>query len=274
MGIAKTSLLMKPAAEIEPVKVRRVWNGRFYPGKISLIAGEQGVGTTNFAIFLAATVSAGLGWPNSDAAARKGDVVYISTKDSAAETLRPRLEANGADLDRVHVIQELNDEQGSRAFSLLVDLRRLDKELRKLDQPRLIIIDRIDECLTGTGYAPFNPQFLARADVAPPVGTARRKIRFGSRGCDEIRQGKRRTSALPGGWIVRFGRYRAIGDDRDSPEKRPQSAGAHAREKQPVARRRVRSHFASTNASRPTIFARHTSRSLPTRRLPMESKVT
>jgi putative DNA primase/helicase len=156
MSIAKTSLLMTPAAEIEPEKVKRVWGGRFYPGKISLIVGEQGVGTTNIAIFLVATVSAGLGWPNSDAAARKGDVVYILTKDPAAETLRPRLEANGADLDRVHVIQELSDEQGSRAFSLLVDLRRLDKELRRLDQPRLIIIDRIDECLTGNGYVPFN----------------------------------------------------------------------------------------------------------------------
>jgi hypothetical protein len=226
---------MTPAAEIEPVKVRRVWDGRFYPGKISLIAGEQGVGTTNVAIFLAATVSAGLGWPNSDGSARKGDVIYISTKDSAAETLRPRLEANGADLDRVHIVQELNDEQGSRAFSLLVDLRRLDKELRKLDQPRLIIIDRIDECLTDRLRA-IQP-FFARADVAPPVGSARREIRFGSRGRDEIRQGKRRTPALPSGRIVRFGRCRAIGGDRDSSEKQPPPAGACAREEQPVARR-------------------------------------
>jgi putative DNA primase/helicase len=149
-------LSMTPAAEIEPQKVKRVWEGRLYPGKISLIAGEPGVGTTNLAVFVASIVSAGSEWPNSDSSARKGDVVYISTKDSAAETLRPRLEANGADLDRVHVIQELNDEQGSRAFSLVVDLRRLEKQLRELDQPRLVIIDRIDECLTGTGYAPFN----------------------------------------------------------------------------------------------------------------------
>lgn len=152
MNVAKSRLPTTLAAEIEPIKVRQLGAGRFCRGKLNLIVGEPGVGTTNVAISVAASVSAGCGWPNSDQAGCKGGVLYISTESDPAATLRPRLEANGADLERVHLLHQVKDDYGSRLFSLETDFDALCVTLAAVPEPRLLILDRIDECLMGSHF--------------------------------------------------------------------------------------------------------------------------
>ena len=106
---------------------------------------------------MAATVSTGGDWPCGEGTARPGDVIYISAEDSAADTIRPRLEAVGADLDRVHLIEAVNDDLGPRPFNLVVDLGRLDQGLQAIRKPRLVIVDPINACLSSTDARPFNP---------------------------------------------------------------------------------------------------------------------
>src|SRR4029077_19730945 len=67
------------------------------------------------------------------------------------------LEAAGADLDRVHIIERVTDEFGPRPFNLVADLARLDQVLQELRKPRLVIVDPINACMGSTYAHAFNP---------------------------------------------------------------------------------------------------------------------
>lgn len=145
------------ARDVKPKKLARLWNGRFHRGKLGFIAGEPGLGKSLIAINMAATVSIGGDWPKGEGTARLGDVIYISAEDSAADTIRPRLEAAGANLDRVHIMEAVNDYLGPRPFNLVVDMDRLEQCLLGVRNPRLVIIDPINACLSTSDVRPFNP---------------------------------------------------------------------------------------------------------------------
>ncbi len=134
-----------------------LWNNRFHRGKLGFIAGEPGLGKSLIAIHMAATVSTGGDWPHDKGSARRGDVVYISAEDSAADTIRPRLEAAGANLDRIHLVERVTDALGRRPFSLVTDLGRLEQWLQGIRKPRLVIIDPINACLNSTDGRAFSP---------------------------------------------------------------------------------------------------------------------
>jgi putative DNA primase/helicase len=160
-SIAKRGVVVTRAADIKPQKLARLWNGRFFLGKLGFIAGEPGLGKSHIAIHMAATISHGGKWPRDEGKARRGDIIYISAEDSAADTIRPRLEAAGADLKRVHIIEAVNDTLGTRPFNLLTDLGQLGEILQTLRKPRLVIIDPINACLSSTDVR-FNPNSVTQ----------------------------------------------------------------------------------------------------------------
>jgi putative DNA primase/helicase len=145
------------ASEVKPKKIAGLWGDRFYRGKVGFIAGDPGLGKSQIAAYIAATVSTGGDWPFDDGTARRGDVVYITAEDGAAGTIRPRLEAAGANLDRVHIIERVIDQFGERPFSLVADMTSLDQALTALRKPRVVIVDPINACLSATYGGTFNP---------------------------------------------------------------------------------------------------------------------
>jgi putative DNA primase/helicase len=150
-------IVVTRAADLNPQKLARVWNGRFVLGKIGFIAGEPGLGKSLVAVYMAAAISSGGQWPGGKGKARRGDVIYITAEDGAADTIRPRLEAAGARLSRIHIIERVNDYSGSRPFNLLADLGQLEEILRSLRKPRVVFIDPINACLSATDFHRFNP---------------------------------------------------------------------------------------------------------------------
>jgi putative DNA primase/helicase len=108
-------------------------------------------------------VSTGGEWPCGEGSACRGDVILITAEDGATDTIRPRLEAADADLDRVHVIERVRDPLGPRQFNLLTDLGELERVLRLTQKPRLVIIDPINACLSSTDGRPFNPNSVQHA---------------------------------------------------------------------------------------------------------------
>jgi hypothetical protein len=78
------------ASQVQPEAVEWLWNERIPRGMISLVAGRPDQGKGLFAVHLAAHVSAA-----------GGKVFYSAAEDSHSLMTRPRLEAAGADLDRV-----------------------------------------------------------------------------------------------------------------------------------------------------------------------------
>ena len=158
------------ASDVQPQKLAGVWNHRFYRGKLGLVAGEPGLGKSLIAIHMAATVSTGGAWPDGRGTAHRGDVIYISAEDSAADTIRPRLEAAGADLRRVRIVEMVDDGLGSRQFSLVDDLGRLDHWLGGIRKPRLVIVDPLNGCLSATDGRPFS------ANSVPQVRALLRRL--------------------------------------------------------------------------------------------------
>jgi hypothetical protein len=80
----------------------------------------------------------------SEAQVPAGDVVILSAEDGIADTLRPRLEAAGADIGRVQVLKGVKRGGRTHSFSLVKDIERL----RGLSAD-LLIIDPISAYLEG-----------------------------------------------------------------------------------------------------------------------------
>ena len=131
-----------------PVAVRWLWPNRFALGKLSLIAGYPGLGKSQLSASIAATVTTGSVWPvTGEAVGDPGDVLILSAEDDAADTIKPRLLASGADLKRcvmLGAIRATKDQQNRskrRCFNFNDDLELLERALRRRPQTRLIIVD-------------------------------------------------------------------------------------------------------------------------------------
>src|SRR5689334_7537014 len=91
-------------SRVESRKVEWVWPNRIAIGKQRLIGGEPGLGKSQLTAALAAAVTTGGDWPCGEGGAGRGSVVILSAEDDAADTIRPRIDAAGADVSRVYQI--------------------------------------------------------------------------------------------------------------------------------------------------------------------------
>lgn len=146
-------LIYRRADTIEARPIRWLWPGRIARGKSSLIAGHPGYGKSQVAVSMTATVSTGGTFPTAGTACEAGNIIILSAEDGAEDTLRPRLEAAGADLSRVFIIDAVGDRfssDGTRAFDLKQDLSKLSEMIHTIGGAALIVIDPISAYLGGT----------------------------------------------------------------------------------------------------------------------------
>jgi hypothetical protein len=93
-------------ADVTPERVSWLWPGRIPAGKLTVIDGDPGDGKSTLSLDLAARVSTGSPMPDGTRAA-PGNVLVLSAEDGVADTIRPRLDAAGADPERVIVLTEM-----------------------------------------------------------------------------------------------------------------------------------------------------------------------
>jgi hypothetical protein len=162
-------------SSVEPQLIKWLWPSRIARGKLTIVAGHPGLGKSQFTAFLAAKVSTGSHWPAREGDSPNGSVLMLSAEDDIADTIRPRLEAAGADIDRVHVLTAIKHEDAARGFNLGRDLLALENALAKIGDVKLIIIDpitaylgAIDSHKTGDVRALLAPvsELSARQGVA------------------------------------------------------------------------------------------------------------
>lgn len=161
------SLVIHCMADVEPEPVQWLWPERIALGKLTVIAGEPGLGKSQLTCALAAAVSTGGTWPNSEGRAPKGSVVILSAEDAPGDTVRPRLDAAGADVEKVYTITAVTEgKKGNRSFNLQTDLAALEAIVKKIGDVRLIVIDPISSYL-GKVDSHRNAELRA---VLEPVG--------------------------------------------------------------------------------------------------------
>jgi len=129
--------------DVERKRIRWLWRNRIAIGKLNLLAGDPGGGKTHVAIDIAARVSTGGAWPDGGTAPR-GDVLLMSAEDDPEDTIRPRLEAAGADLSRCHMLQGRYVEEKDHPEGItLQSLTTIDAALAALPDARLLIVDPV-----------------------------------------------------------------------------------------------------------------------------------
>src|SRR5438445_115529 len=87
-------------SEVQAEPVEWLWRHRIPRGEITIIDGDPGVGKSTLGVEIAATISQGRNWCDG-APCQRGTVILFSAEDSVARTIRPRLEAAGADLSLI-----------------------------------------------------------------------------------------------------------------------------------------------------------------------------
>jgi putative DNA primase/helicase len=133
--------------DVSAESVEWLWNRRIPIGKLTLLVGDPGQGKSLFTIDLAARMSLGIAFPDG-APCRVGDTIFLSAEDDAADTIRPRLDAAGADVSRIHRVKAVkvilaDGSTGQSGFSLERDLEKLDDAIGKIPSANLLIIDPV-----------------------------------------------------------------------------------------------------------------------------------
>ena len=127
-------------SEVEPESVKWLWPGRIPKGKLSLIEGDPGTGKSALTIDLAARVSVGGELPDGMGCEAAG-VVLISAEDGPADTIRPRLDAAGADPSKVLALGFVPfAERQERLLSLPSDIPLIERGIERVSAG-LVVID-------------------------------------------------------------------------------------------------------------------------------------
>jgi hypothetical protein len=139
-------------ANVTPERVSWLWDGRLPLGKLVILDGDPGVGKSSLTTDWAACVSTGKPWPDG-ASCAQGGVLILSAEDGLADTIRPRLDAAGADPSAVHaltaIIAENSDcDRFSRPPVIPTDLGYIE-EVITARNIKLVIVDVLMAYLSG-----------------------------------------------------------------------------------------------------------------------------
>jgi hypothetical protein len=186
-----------PAADLEllcagdhpATPVDWLWPDRIAYGKVTLLAGDPGLGKSLLALDVAAHVTRAIPWPdhtNAEGGRGKaegtlpnsfpppsplplppsdpGSVLILSAADTLSDTIRPRLDAAGADPNRVYQIPSITD--------LCTDFAQLRAAVDRIGDCRLIIVDPVN-AFVGPGDSHFHT--VVRRVLTPLVRLAQEK---------------------------------------------------------------------------------------------------
>jgi putative DNA primase/helicase len=129
---------------VKSVELEWLWPNRIPLGKLSILAGEGGLGKSFMSLDLATIISRGATWPDDPVKnVRQGDVIILSAEDDLDDTIVPRLKAMGADLNRICSLGMGKDSKGKPTPITLADIDRFEQVIARCPETRLIIVDPI-----------------------------------------------------------------------------------------------------------------------------------
>jgi hypothetical protein len=138
-------LVLTPLDTIKPKRVYWLMSDRIPAGKLSLIAGREGIGKSTLSNHLIAAITRGT-LPGS-AYGKPRRVIISASEDDLAETIVPRLIAAGADMSMVAHIDAF-DAEGSAGLRLPVDNKRLVDLVREADAA-MVVLDPLMSAIDG-----------------------------------------------------------------------------------------------------------------------------
>ena len=128
-------------SSVTPQNVDWLWYPYIPYGRITVIQGNPGEGKTTFLLQVAAKLSTGQLMPECDQSTPPQNVIYQSTEDGIADTVKPRLISAGADCSRIAFIDDASS-------PLSLDDARLENAIHE-SKARLLVLDPI-QAFIGT----------------------------------------------------------------------------------------------------------------------------
>lgn len=159
-------------ADVQSEDIKWLWEGKLALGKLAGWAGAPGDGKSIASMDVAARITTGAAWPDKGNAVA-GSVLLITAEDGLADTIRPRLDAAGADVSKVHHFAMVRRVVNGRTFQELFTLgkvRELEKTLNSLPDCRLVIIDPVGSFFGAT--VDSNGDAAVRSVLAPIAALA------------------------------------------------------------------------------------------------------
>ena len=135
-------------ADVTPEAVEWLWPGRVPLGKLSILEGDPGLGKSTAALDLAARASRGEPLPGGGLFG-PCPVVLLSAEDGLGDTIRPRLDAAGADVARIFALRAVVAADGAESLPTIDgNLDAIADAVRKTGA-RLVVIDPLMAYLGG-----------------------------------------------------------------------------------------------------------------------------
>jgi len=125
-----------------------LWRGRLARGKLTLLMGDPGLGKSLITHWLASKISTGGEWPDGGECEHAASIVF-TIEDALSDTVKPRLVAAGADMNRVWAVRGVVNPKASldaRMFTLEEHLAMLE-ELVVEERASLVVMDPISAYL-------------------------------------------------------------------------------------------------------------------------------
>ena len=145
-----SSLQIVNMSTIQAQAINWLWYGWLPLGKMTILAGAGGCGKTNLSLALIATITTGGDFPDGSKCTNVGKVLIYSTEDDPADTLLPRLIANGADVNKVHIITGRKNDKGKKEpFDPSKDFPMIEGEIKNGLNIKLLMIDPIVSAVGG-----------------------------------------------------------------------------------------------------------------------------
>ena len=145
-----SSLQIVNMSTIQAQAINWLWYGWLPLGKMTILAGAGGCGKTNLSLALIATITTGGDFPDGSKCTNVGKVLIYSTEDDPADTLLPRLIANGADITKIDIIAGRTNEKGeSEPFDPSQDFPKIEGYIKANPDVKLLMIDPIVSAVGG-----------------------------------------------------------------------------------------------------------------------------
>jgi len=136
--------VLKTLSDVSPLAVEWLWRHWIPAGMLSILDGDPGLGKSQLTLDLAARVSRGWAMPpGGGAGGEPASVLLLSAEDDLERTIRPRLDAAGADVSRVFALDGFKTgpgEDDQRPAEIPWDLDRIARLCQERGV-RLLAID-------------------------------------------------------------------------------------------------------------------------------------